>query len=151
MYVAQSLASIFLHLVFSTKERRPFLCEADLQARTHGYLASILNNAQWPATVVGGVADHVHILFELSRQTSVATIVGDLKASSSKWLKAQGVAGFAWQRGYGCFSVSQSNVSEVRNYIADQPRHHRARSFQDELRLLLAKHGIAYDESYLWE
>ena len=82
----QSLASIFLHLVFSTKERQPFLREPSLQERTHGYLASILNNADCPATIIGGVADHVHILFELSRQVCVADLVGDLKASSSKWL-----------------------------------------------------------------
>jgi hypothetical protein len=87
----------------------------------YGYLASILNNAECPAMIIGGVADHVHILFELSRQACVAGLVGDLKASSSKWLKAQGVAGFAWQRGYGCFSVSRSNVSKARSYIAEQP------------------------------
>jgi putative transposase len=78
-------------------------------------------------------------------------LVGDLKASSSKWLKAQGVAGFAWQRGYGCFSVSRSNVSKAKSYIAEQPQHHQVRSFQDELRLLLSRHGVGYDERYLWD
>ena len=117
----------------------------------YGYLASILNNAECPAMIIGGVADHVHILFELSRQACVAGLVGDLKASSSKWLKAQGVAGFAWQRGYGCFSVSRSNVSKAKSYIAEQPQHHQVRSFQDELRLLLSRHGVGYDERYLWD
>ena len=149
--MSQSLASISLHLVFSTKERQTFLHEPDLRERTHGYLASTLNNAGCPATIVGGVADHVHILFALSRRACVADLVGDLKASSSKWLKAEGVAGFAWQRGYGCFSVSQSNVPAIREYIAQQLRHHRVRSFQDELRSLLLKHGVAYDEKYLWD
>jgi REP element-mobilizing transposase RayT len=115
----------------------------------YGYLASILNNAECPAMIIGGVADHVHILFELSRQACVAGLVGDLKASSSKWLKAQGVAGFAWQRGYGCFSVSRSNVSKAKSYIAEQPQHHQVRSFQDELRLLLSRHGVGYDKRYL--
>jgi putative transposase len=147
--VGQSLASIFLHLVFSTKERQPFLREPGLQERTHAYLASILRSAECPPTIVGGVADYVHHLFELSRQACLAGLVGDLKASSSKWLKTQGVAGFAWQRGYGCFSVSPSNVPGVRSYIVEQARHHRVRSFQDELRLLLYRHGVAYDERYL--
>ena len=149
--VSQSLARISLHLVFSTKERQAFLTEPDLRERAHGYLASTLNNAECPAIIIGGISDHVHILFALSRRACVADLVGDLKASSSKWLKAQGVAGFAWQRGYGCFSVSQSNVPAVREYIAQQHHHHRVRSVQDELRLLLFRHGIAYDEKYLWD
>ena len=99
------------------------------------------------------MADHVHILCRFGRSLSIADLIKELKRESSQWLKtkASDLAGFYWQKGYGVFSVSASNVDEVRTYIADQERHHRQMSFQDEFRLLLKKHGLEWDERYVWD
>jgi REP element-mobilizing transposase RayT len=105
------------------------------------------------AVLINSVSDHVHNLFELARTASVSEVVEDWKAASSKWIKTQvGVEPkFAWQAGYGVFSVSASNVDAVKDYIANQARHHRRRTFEDEFRGLLEKHGIPYDERYVWD
>jgi REP element-mobilizing transposase RayT len=99
------------------------------------------------------VPDHIHILFDLARTVSVSQAVEEVKKSSSKWIKTQGAefASFAWQAGYGAFAVSQSNVPTVRNYIARQQEHHRRKSFQEEYRAVLERHGVAYDEQYVWD
>jgi REP element-mobilizing transposase RayT len=148
----QSLAKIYLHLVFSTKGRVPTLTD-EARDPLHSYLATVIKNLGCHANLINSVEDHVHVLFELSRTVSVSTVVVDVKTSSSKWIKAQpgGCRDFAWQSGYGVFSVSQSNVETVRAYIANQREHHRTRSFQDELRTLLEKHGVEYDERYVWD
>jgi putative transposase len=101
--------------------------------------------------IVGGVEDHVHILCTLSRQESVAVLIRELKRESSKWVKEQAPAlrGFAWQAGYGPFSVSPSHVAALKQYIANQQQHHRKVSFQDEFRRLLKKYGVLYDERYV--
>jgi REP element-mobilizing transposase RayT len=97
--------------------------------------------------------DHVHILFELGRTVAVSAAVEEVKTSSSKWLKTQGpeFSRFAWQAGYGAFSVSESNVTAVRDYIANQAEQHRVKSFPDEYRTFLARHGVAFDERYVWD
>jgi REP element-mobilizing transposase RayT len=102
--------------------------------------------------VVGGHDDHVHVLFVLSKNHPLKKIVEEVKKGSSKWIKTQSDAlkGFAWQNGYGAFSVSESNIGEVRKYIEQQDEHHRRMSFQDELRQFFARHGIAFDETYVW-
>ena len=148
----QSLAKIYLHLVFGTKNRAPLLPDT-VRGALHGYLATVLGNLGCHANLINSVEDHAHILFELARTVPVSQVVEDVKKSSSKWLKSQpGVgAGFAWQNGYGVFSVSVSNVAAVRDYVANQREHHRTRSFQEELRALLDKHGIQYDERYVWD
>jgi REP element-mobilizing transposase RayT len=148
----QSLARIYLHLVFSTKNREPAII-ASVRESLHAYIATVLKNLDCHANLINSVEDHVHLLFELARTVSVSQVVEEVKKSSSKWIKTQaGVsAGFAWQSGYGAFSVSQSNVEGVRAYIATQREHHRKQSFQEELRALLAKHQIAFDERYVWD
>ena len=123
--MSQSLANILTHLIFSTKNREPLLSDEDLRRRAHAYLAAVLKDLRCPALIVGGVADHVHILCQLGKTQSVSVVMEHLKTSSSKWLKTQGVRTFSWQRGYGAFSVSQSNVASVVSYIEKQEEHHR--------------------------
>jgi len=149
----QSLAQIYLHIVFSTKDRRPYLKDVDLQARLHAYLAGTCKNLKSPAVAVGGVQDHVHVLCRLGRQITVADPVRELKCESSKWLKQQSpeLRGFGWQDGYGACSISPSHVDPLVKYIARQERHHQRVTYQDELRRLLAKYGIEYDERYVWD
>ncbi len=149
--VPQSLANLLTHLIFSTKNRETLLIGKNLQQRTHAYLAAILKDMDCPALVVGGVADHVHILCRLAKTQSVSNVVEHIKASSSKWLKTQGSPTFAWQRGYGAFSVSQSHVAPVTSYIEKQEQHHRTMTFEEEFRLILKRYRVAYDERYLWD
>ncbi len=148
----QSLARLHVHLVFSTKHRERLITDAVRDA-LHAYMATVLKNTGCAPILINSVADHVHILFELARTVSVSQAVEEVKKSSSKWIKTQGTefASFAWQAGYGAFAVSKSNVPAVRNYIARQQEHHRRKSFQDEYRAFLQRHGVAYDEQYVWD
>jgi REP element-mobilizing transposase RayT len=149
----QSLANVLVHLVFSTKERRALLQDADLRNQMHRYLAGISANLDCPAVIVGGADDHVHLLGRQSRTVTLADWVKELKRASSLWAKTKGPQWdlFHWQAGYGAFSVSQSQSGRVQRYIASQEEHHRRLSFQDELRQLLEKHGIEFDERYVWD
>jgi putative transposase len=149
----QSLAKLYVHLVFSTKGRFPFLKDDALRVELHAYLATVLLNLDCPAVLINSVDDHVHILFKLHRTVTVAKAVEDVKKSSSKWLKSKSprMGNFAWQAGYGAFSVSESNVPSVVHYIRGQQEHHRIKSFQEEYREFLEKHGIEYDEKYVWD
>ena len=149
----QSLARVVLHLVFSTKNRVPFLKDPDLRARLHAYMAGVLQTIGCEPILIGGVEDHVHILCNLSRTVTIAGLVEEAKKSPSKWMKEQGPGyrDFYWQGGYGSFSVSQSNVEQVRAYIAAQEEHHRTVSFQYEFRALCRKHGVEIDERYVWD
>lgn len=151
--MAQSLAKILLHLVFSTKERQPFLRDIVLREEVHRYLGGILAQLDCQPLIIGGVEDHVHLLYAHSRTTTIADVVKELKRGSSVWLKskAPSLAGFAWQGGYGVFSVGQSQVDDVRTYIGGQEEHHRKISFQDEFRRLLQRYEIAFDERYVWD
>jgi len=146
----QSLAKLYVHLAFSTKHREPLL-PAPLRAQMHAYLATVLKNQDSPAIKVGGTSDHVHALFRLSKNRTLAAIVEEIKTSSSKWAKTQGSAfvNFQWQSGYGGFSVSPADVEAVAEYIAQQETHHRAVTFQEEYRRLLESHGIEIDERYV--
>jgi len=148
----QSLSKLYVHLVFSTKHREPLLL-APVRAEMHAYLATVLTNSGSPAIKVGGTSDHVHALFRLSKNSSLAAIVEEIKTSSSKWIKTQGraLANFHWQSGYGGFSVSPADVEGVAEYIAQQETNHRTVSFQEEYRKLLESHGIEYDEGYVWD
>ncbi len=150
--MSQSLAKIYLHLVFSTKNRQPILHD-EVRNSLHRYLPSVLGNLGCHVVSINSVEDHVYILFELARTVAVSKVVEDAKKSSSKWLKTQsGVPeDFAWQSGYGVFSVSASNVPAVQDYVRSQGEHHRRHSFQDELRARMVKHGIEYEERYVWE
>lgn len=149
----QSLSKIWTHLVFSTKERFPFLSDQTVRRDMHAYLATILKKNHCPTLLVGGVSDHVHALFVLSKNHSIASIVWAIKRSSSKWAKRQGaqLRKFHWQEGYGAFSVSQSEVERVRQYILNQETHHRRKTFQNEFRAFLKKYEIDFDERYVWD
>ena len=151
--MGQSLVEIYVHIVFSTKHRRPFLTDSEFRAKTHAYLAGILRNSDCPALVVGGVEDHVHLLCRLGKQITISDLLRELKRDSSKWVKTKSpqLAEFYWQSGYGAFSVSPSHVEILRDYIANQEEHHRTESFQDEFRRLLTKYGIEWDERYVWD
>ena len=149
----QSLAKIYLHLVFSTKDRRPFLRERGLRQELHAYMAGACRQMNSPSLVVGGVEDHVHLLCFLSRTITIADLVKELKRESSKWIKtkSQKDADFRWQGGYGAFSISPAHVDDLRRYIENQEEHHRRESFQDEYRRLLKKYEVEYDERYVWD
>jgi REP element-mobilizing transposase RayT len=149
----QSLSAVYIHLVFSTKERRPFLRDKSVRAKLHAQLGGISKTLQSPPLIVGGVGDHVHMLCRFSRTITQAEWVKEVKRVSNGWLKEQGpgYADFEWQGGYADFSVSQSNLDQVKEYIAEQEEHHRKMTFQDELRALLRKHEIKFDERYVWD
>jgi REP element-mobilizing transposase RayT len=151
--MAQSLAKILLHVVYSTKERRPFLKDPAFREELHRYLGGILTNLECQPLIVGGVEDHVHLLFAHSRTGTVADVVKELKRGSTVWLKAKtpALSGFAWQNGYGVFSIGQSQVEDVRTYIAGQEEHHRKISFQEEFRRLVQRYEIALNERYVWD
>ena len=151
--MSQSLAKIWTHLVFSTKERYPFLTDQKVRGDMHAYLAKTLKANNCPTLIVGGVPDHVHLLFVLSKNHSIASIVWAIKRSSSKWVKTQdeSLRKFHWQEGYGAFSVSQSHVERVEKYILNQERHHRRKTFQDEFRGFLKKYEVDYNERYVWD
>ncbi len=148
-----SLAQIYIHLVFSTKGRRPLLQDETLRTRTHEYLGGICRNLNCHPIRVGGVDDHVHILCRLDRCIEIATLVRDLKRNSSKWIKNEfsRLHSFAWQAGYGVFSISPGHVDSLVSYIANQQTHHQQETFQDEFRRLLRKYGVEWDERYVWD
>jgi len=150
--MSQSLARILIHIVFSTKDRFPFLINGDMRKQMHAYLAGTYNNMGSPAIEVGGVEDHVHILCLLSRNHSISEIIGKAKASSSSWAKAQEgrCHKFSWQNGYGAFSIDESQIDSVRKYIRNQVEHHRIGTFQEEYREMLAQYHMDYDERYIW-
>jgi putative transposase len=149
----QSVAMIYTHIIFSTKNRINFLNNEKIRTRTHAYLASTLKSLDSSPIIIGGTADHVHILCAISKNHSLAEIVRELKRSSSKWIKAleTPVKDFQWQSGYGAFSVSLGYLSRVRSYIANQGKHHEKRSFEEEFRDILRRLGIAIDDKYLWD
>ena len=151
--VPQSLARILVHSVFSTKERRPFLRDRPVREELHRYLGGILTSLQCQPIIVGGVEDHLHLLSALSRTCDATTMVKELKRRSSLWLKTKSpdLADFAWQNGYGIFSIGFSQLESVREYIAGQEGHHCKISFQDEFRQLLRRYEIEFDERYVWD
>jgi putative transposase len=147
----QSLARNAIHLIFSTKNREPLIVPA-LRDGLFAYLAGSLNNMGCPTIEVGGVSDHVHLLFVQSRTLPLSKTVEEVKKkSSSKWMKENGEPRLYWQSGYGAFSVSASNEEQVIAYISKQEEHHRIRTFQDEFREFLLKDKIEWDERYVWD
>ncbi len=149
--MAQSLVKNLIHLVYSTKYRKPWIPE-DVKDRLYAYQAGTFKQWDSPALVIGGVEDHVHALFSLSKNHALKKVIEEVKKAGSKWMKSDGSENpdFYWQSGYSAFSVSQSKAEEVRNYIGRQLEHHRKMTFQDELRSLFKRHGIEFDEQYVW-
>jgi len=148
----QSLSKVILHIIFSTKNREPWL-DVDVRPRMHAYLAAICRDLGSDFVHVGGVSDHVHIVTTLPRTVSVAQFIEQTKKTSSRWIKAlhPRYRGFFWQRGYGAFSVSPSQLDAALKYVETQQEHHRTRTFQEEYRKLLRRHGVDFDERYVWD
>jgi putative transposase len=148
----QSLTKLYAHLVFSTKNRQPFLAE-EIRPRVHAYLATIIRSIDSPYVVVGGVADHVHILFDMGKMHAPVEFVEQVKQESSKFVKTLGPAcsDFYWQRGYGMFSVSPTLLEDAEKYVRNQAEHHQKKSFQEEFREFLNRYSIEYDERYVWD
>ena len=148
----QSLACIYLHIVFSTKHRQP-LIRPEIEDELYKYISGILRQHHSPVIAINGVADHIHILCRLSRTITVSKLLEEVKKGSSKWIKSKGEAyrNFYWQNGYGAFSISQSHAERVIRYIARQKQHHGQADFQQEYRALLRKYELEYDERYAWD
>jgi putative transposase len=150
--VPQSLTKLYAHLIFSTKNRQPFLDDA-VRPKVHAYLATIIRDMDSPWVVAGGVADHVHILFDIGKMRAPVEFVEQTKRESSKFIKTLGekYSGFYWQRGYGMFSVGPAHRDEAEEYVCNQEEHHRVKTFREEFRAFLNRYGVEYDEQYVWE
>jgi putative transposase len=149
--MAHSYISSLYHVVFSTKERRKQI-DADLQSRLWPYLGGIAREHDLKALAVGGVEDHVHLLLSLPSTLAVAKALQLQKGGSSKWIHDEFPThgDFAWQEGYGAFSIGVSQVDDTVRYIADQAEHHHTKSFQEEFLAFLERHGFEYDPRYVW-
>jgi putative transposase len=149
----QSLSAVYLHAVFSTKERQKFLREPLLRIEMHAFLGGISRRLNCPSIIAGGIGDHVHQLIRFGRTITQAEWIKEAKRASSLWIKQREprLGRFSWQAGYGMFSVSPGDLDVVKQYIASQEEHHRKISFQDEFRLMLKQHGVEWDERYVWD
>jgi len=156
--MSQSLSRILIHTTFSTKNRDRSLAYPELREQLNAYTVGILRNLKCPALQVGSVVDHMHICYLHARTTTVTDVVGMVKKETSAWIKMQMpeakdpyLMKFAWQSGYAAFSVSESGAESVVNYIQNQEEHHRRMTFQDEYREFLMKHGVMFEEKYIWD
>lgn len=149
--MAQTLSKVYIHMVFSTKKRADTLPKHRL-GEIHAFIADAMRDAQCPAIIVGGTTNHVHILYQQSRKTTIADTARLVKTNSSRWLNYSGspFETFEWQDGYGAFSISGGHVEAVRQYIATQEEHHRKVSFREELTAICRKYGVEIDERYAW-
>jgi putative transposase len=147
--MSSTYLSLHYHLVFSTKGREPII-PAAWRAKLHGYLRGNIEGLGGQCEIVGGTADHVHLLVRLRATHTLADVMRELKRASSIWVHSDmSKPEFAWQEGYAAFTVSASAIDEVRRYIENQEEHHRERSFRDELKILLQRSGVKFDERYL--
>ena len=153
LVMPKSLSAVYIHLVFSIKDRRPLLRDQATREALHAYLGGISKQLDCAPIQIGGVEDHVHLLARFGRTIAQAEWVKELKRVSNLWLKERGneFADFEWQGGYADFSVSQSNLEQVKQYIANQEEHHRKMNYQEELRALLRRHEMEWDEKYVWD
>ena len=150
--MGQSLSNILLHVIFSTKNRSPFIDE-DIESELYAYIISISSSLGCYVHEIGGVADHIHLFITLPRTLSLSALLEEIKKVSSKWIKTRGQKYhcFSWQNGYGAFSVSTSQYDAVVGYISRQKEHHKKHSFQDEFRKILHLNKVPYDERYVWD
>lgn len=148
----QSLTKLFAHLIFSTKNRERLLT-VDIRDQVHAFMSNTVRELGSPWVVVGGIEDHVHLLFDMGKTTPAVRFVEQVKRESSKYAKTLGPkhSNFFWQRGYGMFSVSPKERESFEHYVLNQELHHRELSFQDEYRAILKRYGIQYDERYVWD
>jgi REP element-mobilizing transposase RayT len=148
--MSHSLTNLLYHILFSTKERQPFI-RAEIESRVYQYLGGIIRGQQGSAIEINGMPDHVHILARLSQNIAVADVLRKLKGDSSGWIHRRlNLKSFAWQVGYAAFTVSESQVERVRQYIRNQKKHHRRMTFREELIALLKAHKIEFDEESFW-
>ncbi|MCE3237628.1 MAG: tnpA [Gammaproteobacteria bacterium] len=138
--------------MFSTKHRKPFLSNKALRDRLYQYINKISKNHQCYLLTAGGTSDHIHLLLSLNKKIALSKLIEEIKTSTSKWIKStsMNLEHFYWQNGYGAFSVSQSRIDAVINYINNQENHHKTFSFKEELKKLLRAYKINYDQKYLW-
>jgi len=148
----QSLANVLVHVIFSTKNRAPLILP-DIEGELYPYVASICRAHASPAHAIGGTENHLHIACSLARTIAVSRLIEEIKRSSSKWIKTKGAnyKAFAWQNGYGAFSIGQSQVGSLKGYIARQKEHHRVKTFEEEFREFLKRYQIEYDDRYVWD
>jgi REP element-mobilizing transposase RayT len=148
----QSLAKVYLHTVFSTKYRQPLILP-EVEESLYNYIGGIIKSMGGYPLIINGVSDHIHILSTLPRTVTIAKYLEEIKKNSSKWIKTQGpdFKSFAWQNGYGTFSVNSLGVGVVTNYIRNQKRHHNQLSFKEEVIQILDEYDVEYDEKYLWD
>jgi len=144
-----TFTSLHYHIVFSTKERRPQIAE-DWRSRLHEYIGGTVNGLAGQSQQVGGVADHVHLLLGLRTTHCLADVMRELKRQTSVWVHQEiGLKSFGWQEGYAAFTVSADNRAGVIKYISNQEEHHRKRSFREELKAMLDRAGVEYEDKYL--
>jgi REP element-mobilizing transposase RayT len=150
--MSQSLANLVIHLVFSTKGRRQLLRDEE-RGQLHAYITGVLKNHDSSLIEINSVRDHVHILFRQSKNHAPAKIVEQVKTASSAWIKTldASYSDFAWQSGYGEFTVSPMHIEPVRNYIRNQAAHHTREDFQTEFRRICEKNGERLNERYAWD
>jgi len=150
--MSQSLARIYLHVVFSTKGHQRYL-KRDICIELYDYISKVILESGSYVVKIGGCEDHLHVLVDLSKTESLSSLIEIMKKRSSKWIKTKGkfYSDFSWQRGYGGFSISQSNIDIVKKYIDNQEEHHKKVTFKDEFRMLLKKYNVSYDEKYVWD
>ncbi len=148
--MSHTSGNILLHFIFSTHGRRP-LIKPDFRAHLFAYLGGIIREMDGTALIINGTADHVHMLVRARPTHSPAEIARVVKSNSSRWVHEKLDPEFAWQTGYGVFSVSESNVAAVTKYIAEQEEHHQKHSFQEEFVAFLKKNNVACDERYIWD
>jgi putative transposase len=150
--MSQSLSSLLIHIIFSTKNRQAFI-HPEIRKDLYDYMTGISHSCKTYMHEIGGIEDHVHLLVNLPRTLDISKLVEEIKKGSSKWIKTKGqnYKDFSWQNGYGAFSIGQSNYEQVRKNIQNQEKHHKKISFQDEFRLILKKYNIQYDEKYVWK
>ena len=150
--MGQSLVKNYIHIVFSTKHRKP-LIQQPIEADLHSYLGGICKNLECQPLIVGGYTDHIHILCMLSKKITLMKLVEEVKSHSSKWIKSKGAeyADFYWQNGYGAFSVNPAQVDRVIQYIATQKEHHGKKTFQNEYRAFLKEYLVEFEEKYVWD
>lgn len=150
--MAQTLVSLLVHIIFSTKHRTDFITP-EIEPHLYAYLGGVAKHHQSRLLMAGGTMNHVHLLVSQSKNIALSDLLEEIKKSSSRWIKTQGASltDFHWQDGYAAFSIGASQIPTVKAYLARQKQHHQRRTFQEELREFLEKYGIEYNEKYLWE
>ncbi len=150
--MSQSLSDIILHIVFSTKERQPWI-QRDVEEELYRFINGVCRNLDCSVIKINGVEDHIHILLQLGRTTSTSKLISEVKSSSSRWIKTKGnqYSKFAWQGGYGAFSVSRPTIEGAIKYLSSQKEHHKTVTYKEELLVMLQRAQISYDEKYLWD